>query len=80
MYPLTPWVKRLLIANIVVHIAVKATGPLLYNLGALVPMAVLSRPWTPVTYMFLHAPGLTHILFNMLSLVFFGPRLEERLG
>ncbi len=80
MYPLTPWVKRLLIANVVVHVLAKLSGPLLYNLGALVPTEVAMRPWTLVTYMFLHAPGLSHLFLNMLSLFFFGPRLEERLG
>jgi membrane associated rhomboid family serine protease len=80
MYPLTPWVKRLLIANVLVHVLAKLTGPLLYGLGALVPTEVLFRPWTLLTYMFLHAPGLSHLFFNMLSLFFFGPRLEERLG
>jgi hypothetical protein len=29
--------------------------------------------------MFVHA-NITHILFNMLALYFFGPRVEERLG
>jgi membrane associated rhomboid family serine protease len=80
MYPLTPWVKRLLIANVAVHVLVKMTGQLLYFWGALVPAEFLSRPWTPVTYMFLHAPGVGHLLLNMLSLYFMGPRLEERLG
>lgn len=80
MYQLTPWVKRLLIANVLVHVLAKVSGGLAYQWGALVPMDVLTRPWTPLTYMFLHAPGLSHILFNMLSLYFFGPRLEERLG
>jgi membrane associated rhomboid family serine protease len=80
MYPLTPWVKRLLIANVAVHVLAKALGPLVYEMGAFVPVLVLVRPWTPLTYMFLHAPGLSHILLNMLSLFFFGPRLEERLG
>jgi len=45
----------------------------------LVPAGIIYRPWTLVTYMFLHA-GLWHILFNMLGLFFFGPRLEQRLG
>jgi hypothetical protein len=36
-------------------------------------------PWTLVTYMFLHG-GLTHLLFNMLGLFFFGGRVEARLG
>src|SRR5262245_20762792 len=80
MYPLTPWVKRLLVANVVVHVLVQLAGPLVYQIGAYVPALVLQRPWTAFTYMFLHAPGLQHLLFNMLSLYFFGPRLEERLG
>jgi membrane associated rhomboid family serine protease len=45
----------------------------------LVPALVVSRPWTLVTYMFLHA-GFAHFFFNMLALYFFGPRLELRLG
>jgi membrane associated rhomboid family serine protease len=48
---------------------------------AFTPRLALYMPWTVVTYMFLHDPnGLTHILFNMLGLYFFGPRVEERLG
>lgn len=43
------------------------------------PRAVLFRPWTIVTYMFLHA-GFMHILFNMIGLYFFGPRVEARIG
>jgi membrane associated rhomboid family serine protease len=45
----------------------------------LVPVLALVRPWTLVTYMFLHG-GVSHILFDMLGLFFFGPRLEEKLG
>lgn len=78
MYPMTPWVKRLLVANVVMFL-LTASAPVLYSALALVPMAVMSRPWTPVTYMFLHA-GLGHLFFNMIGLFFFGPRLEERLG
>jgi membrane associated rhomboid family serine protease len=44
-----------------------------------VPRLALVRPWTVVTYMFLHG-GLMHLLFNMLALFFFGPRVEDRLG
>ena len=78
MYPMTPWVKRLLIANVAMFVATAAVQQL-YFLFALVPAAVLVRPWTVVTYMFLHA-GLGHLFFNMIGLFFFGPRLEERLG
>ena len=36
-------------------------------------------PWQLVSYGFLHG-SLTHLLFNMLGLFFFGPRLEARIG
>jgi membrane associated rhomboid family serine protease len=45
----------------------------------LIPLYIPIRPWTIVTYMFLHA-GFAHLFFNMLALYFFGPRLEMRLG
>src|SRR5512142_1590853 len=81
-FSLTPWVKRLLIANVAVFVA----GWLAARLGfpftellALRPDYVLVRPWTLVTYMFVHA-GFLHILFNMIALFFLGPPVEERLG
>lgn len=40
---------------------------------------VHSEPWTYVTMMFIHA-DLTHLLFNLLFLIFLGPMLEERIG
>src|SRR5829696_7377186 len=43
------------------------------------PRYALLQPWTFITYMFLHG-SITHILFNMLGLYFFGSRVEERLG
>ena len=75
---MTPWVRRLLGANIVVFF-VQMTMPALTTGLAFVPVLALLRPWTIVTYMFLHG-SITHILFNMLGLFFFGPRVEERLG
>jgi membrane associated rhomboid family serine protease len=74
----TPWVKRLLFANIGMFF-VQLTAPALASGLVFVPAEILSRPWTVVTYMFLHG-GITHILFNMLGLFFFGPRVESRLG
>ncbi|HUX40565.1 MAG TPA: rhomboid family intramembrane serine protease [Rectinemataceae bacterium] len=35
--------------------------------------------WQPVTYMFAHA-GLSHLLFNMLGLFFFGTAVERSVG
>ena len=75
---MTPWVRRLIIANIVVFF-LEQTVPGVVNSLALVPAFVYLQPWTIVTYMFVHA-NFTHILFNMLALYFFGPRVEERIG
>lgn len=43
------------------------------------PNYLVTRPWTLVTYIFLHT-GLLHLLFNMLVLYFFGTALEKRVG
>ncbi len=75
---MTPWVKRLLIANVVMFVITINVPALFWGL-ALVPIQVPFRPWTVITYMFLHG-GLGHIFFNMIGLFFFGPRLEQRLG
>ncbi len=45
----------------------------------LVPAFIPYRPWTLISYMFVHA-GFGHIFFNMLALYFFGPQVELRLG
>lgn len=39
---------------------------------------ILKRPWTPVTYMFLHT-GFIHLLFNILGLYWFGKLFLYRL-
>jgi membrane associated rhomboid family serine protease len=54
-------------------------GEGLYGLFVLVPGLIETRPWTIVTYMFLHQ-GLAHVFFNMIGLLIFGPRLELHLG
>jgi membrane associated rhomboid family serine protease len=74
----TPWVKRLLFANIAVFF-LQLTMPGLADAVAFVPTLALVRPWTIITYMFLHG-GLMHIAFNMMALYFFGPAVEARLG
>jgi membrane associated rhomboid family serine protease len=75
---MTPWVLRLLFANIGVYF-VQLAMPALTDQFAFIPALAVREPWTIVTYMFLHA-GMSHILFNMLGLYFFGPRVEARLG
>jgi membrane associated rhomboid family serine protease len=75
---MTPWVRRIIVANVVVFVLQYFVPALELSL-ALVPALVLARPWTIVTYMFVHA-SFWHILFNMLAFYWFGPRVEERLG
>jgi membrane associated rhomboid family serine protease len=77
---MTPWVRRLLVANVVMYLAL-ATGtfPISFDKLVLIPALIPMRPWTLITYMFLHA-GLGHIGFNMLALYFFGSRVELRIG
>ena len=75
---MTPWVQRLLIANVLMYFA-QQTVPGLTQTLAFVPIGILARPWTVVTYMFMHG-GISHILFNMIALYFFGSRVEQRLG
>ncbi len=76
---MTPWVLRLIVATVAMHFIAQSSPEITAAL-LLKPSQLLQRPWTAVTYMFLHAPGLTHILFNMLALFMFGPPLERRLG
>ncbi len=75
---MTPWVRRLLFANIAVFF-VQLTMPALADGFAFVPMLALRRPWTIIAYMFLHG-SFMHIAFNMMALYFFGPAVEARLG
>jgi len=53
--------------------------PSLKSSLALVPLFLMSRPWTILTGAFLHG-GLLHILFNMLSLYWVGRAIEPVLG
>ena len=78
--PVTPVVKALIWANVVMFVLSWLVPEIVPWLG-LRPAAVLSRlfVWQPVTYLFLHA-GIAHILFNMLALWMFGVPLERRWG
>lgn len=75
---MTPWVMRLIVANVGVAL-LAMVFPRLPVALAYMPSLVLTRPWTVVTYMFVHA-GFGHLFFNMLALYFFGPQLEDRIG
>ncbi|MEP6834856.1 MAG: rhomboid family intramembrane serine protease [Gemmatimonas sp.] len=77
---MTPWIRFLLAANVGVFLLEK-TAPGIVNDLAFVPALILQQPWTLFTYMFVHDPnGISHILFNMVALYFFGGRVESFLG
>jgi membrane associated rhomboid family serine protease len=82
-YTLTPWVKRLLIANTAVHLVAVLLGTagrqFLWEWFGFTPAESFLKPWGVVTYMFLHG-DIWHLLLNMLVLFFFGPPLEQRWG
>lgn len=75
---MTPVVRFLLTANVAAFF-VQMALPHIANAMVFVPQLALVRPWSVVTYMFLHG-GLMHLGFNMLTLFFFGPQVEIRLG
>jgi membrane associated rhomboid family serine protease len=76
--PVTPAVRALLVANIAVYVA-SLIFPVIVDWLGLVPKLVVKHGfvWQLVTYMFVHAPTPTHILFNMLILWMFGVELER---
>lgn len=77
---LTPMVKRLLIANVVVFLAMLVIGrDFFVDWFAFQPGRIILRPWGPFTYMFVHG-DLMHLAVNMLVLFFFGPPLEAQWG
>lgn len=80
-FSLTPWVRRLIIANAVVYLLTITvfTGGWFVQAFAFTPVTVARQPWTLLTYMFLHA-GFLHLAFNLLALFFFGPAVEEHMG
>jgi membrane associated rhomboid family serine protease len=78
--PLSPAIKLLVIANVVMFLLTLAVPEMIIALGV-VPRSVVEgfAIWQLVTYMFLHG-GVGHILFNMLSLWMFGTDLERTWG
>ncbi|HEU5169594.1 MAG TPA: rhomboid family intramembrane serine protease [Gemmatimonadales bacterium] len=81
-YPrITPWVGRLIIANAVVLLLLLTvfTSPTLVGALEFDPGRALGRPWTFLSYLFVHA-GLLHLLTNMLLLFVLGSAVESRMG
>ena len=79
-FRITPGIKKILIANIVVF-AVQQVFPQIIYYFALYWAGLVNNffVWTPITYMFLHG-GFGHIFFNMFALWIFGTELESKFG
>ena len=75
---MTRWVTAI-VATCVAVFVLQSLYPGLTDQLVWYPPDALTRPWTAVTAMFAHA-SFGHILFNMIALYVFGPRLEARLG
>jgi len=74
-------VGRLIIANAVVLLLLMTlfTSPDVFRFLQFSPQTALTRPWTFISYMFVHS-GLLHLLANMLMLFVFGTAVESRMG
>jgi membrane associated rhomboid family serine protease len=68
-----------LIGTNVLLFIVTLTAPGIILFGGLMPAAVVARPWTVLTCLFLHG-GIGHILGNMITLYFFGRYLRALVG
>lgn len=80
--PITPAVRAIIIANVIVFVLALFAGQAIRWTFGLVPADVLTggRLWQPVTYLFVHASSIGHVLFNMLAVWMFGVDLERRWG
>lgn len=87
--PLTKVVKYLIIANVAIWVGLILIvqrlilgNTVIFDYLALIPYRVITEfwIWQAFTYMFLHSSGVFHILFNMLTLWWFGSELESRWG
>ncbi|MBK9379353.1 MAG: rhomboid family intramembrane serine protease [Saprospiraceae bacterium] len=77
MMQLTQIVKHLLIINILVYLGTMALPREYFALYY--PGSEHFHPWQIIISMFMHGSP-SHLLFNMLSLFFIGPFMENRLG
>lgn len=82
-------VKRIIIASLVIWLVALVlvenlflSQPYITRTFGLIPKTVMESlfVWQVATYMFLHSLNPMHVLFNMLSLWFFGSELEMRWG
>ena len=75
----SPWEGRLLVANLIAYLLQRTVFWDYLFLFGFAPDAVWSRPWTLISYQFVHE-NILHLAFNLVALFFFGPPVEARLG
>ncbi len=85
----TPAVKKLIIINLAIWVVLLVilenlilSEPYITMYFGLIPQTMIENffVWQPVTYMFLHSLNPMHVLFNMMTLWFFGTELEQKWG
>jgi membrane associated rhomboid family serine protease len=78
---LTPAVQWILVANIAIYFLQQTVvrPDDMVAMFAFTSQNVVLRWWTPLTYAFVHG-DIWHILFNMIALWQFGPRVERLFG
>lgn len=81
--PITPVVKNLMIINVLVFVVLAIMQSSNVPYGNYFPLSnyysPFFKPFQVVTNMFTHF-DLSHMFFNMLTLYFFGPLVEQRIG
>ncbi len=80
MFQITDTVKHLIFINVILFLAsMSPLGEYKHELYLFYPESPFFKPWQVITHMFMHG-SVNHILFNMMSLFFIGPMMEQSLG
>jgi membrane associated rhomboid family serine protease len=79
MIELTKGVKQLLIINVVIFVFTYLRIPFIENFVLFPIQSGYFQPYQLLSYMFLHS-SVTHIVFNMIGLLVFGPNIENKFG
>ena len=79
MIELTTGVKQLLIINVVIFVLTYLNFPFIENFVLFPIQSGYFQPYQLLSYMFLHS-SVTHIVFNMIGLLVFGPNIENKFG
>lgn len=81
MFNFTPVVKNLLILNIGIYLIQRIEPSLTYYIGLFPPGTEGYIPTQLFTNVFAHSPmSWSHLIYNMISLIVFGPMLERVIG